>query len=147
MSADFHMICSRLCPTGFFPLLQAYPVSLAVLFKVFLVHFKEITGCDGVVICEFDIIPHSLLEFGDGVFHQVRVDGMESFSFSLAGNFFFICLGFGLHIGIQAFENVIAIVVSKDIADFVISKIKGYLFVGLILISSGNGDGLSLLHI
>ena len=66
---------------------------------------------------------------------------MESFSFSLAGNFFFICLGFGLHIGIQAFENVIAIVVSKDIADFVISKIKGYLFVGLILISSGNGDG------
>ena len=66
---------------------------------------------------------------------------MESFSFSLAGNFFFICLGFGLHIGIQAFENVIAAVVSKDIADFVISKIKGYLFVGLILISSGNGDG------
>lgn len=38
-----------------------HPVSLAVLFKVFLVHFKEITGCDGVVICEFDIIPHSLL--------------------------------------------------------------------------------------
>ena len=77
------------------------PCASIVLFKVFLVHFKEITGCDGVVICEFDIIPHSLLKFGDGVFHQVRVDGMESFSLALTGNFFFICLGFGLHIGFR----------------------------------------------